>query len=655
VSKKKNLPGLVKADPWLEPYAAEITERSQRFRDRLAALGDLREFAQGHEEFGIRREDGEWVYREWAPRAEALFLTGEFCDWSREKYPMTRTEREGVWEVRIPEEDLSHGDLVKVHVVGANGAMDRIPTHIRRVVQNEETHDFSGQVWSPVESYPWKNLPPSKIKAPRIYEAHVGMATEEHRVGTYREFADQVLPRVARLGYNVVQLMAVAEHPYYGSFGYHVANFFAPSSRCGTPEDLKYLIDTAHGYGMAVLMDVVHSHSVKNVAEGLSAFDGEEGLYFHEREHPQWDSRLFDYGRPEVLRFLLSNLAYWLEEFRFDGFRFDGVTSMLYHHHGNVAFDHYDRYFKDGVEWDAVTYLQLANRLIHEINPHALSIAEDMSGMPGLCRPLEEGGMGFDYRLAMGIPDFWIKLLKHSRDEDWDVAEIFHTLGNRRHGEKTIAYAESHDQALVGDKTLAFWLMDAAMYEHMQRDDENPVVERGMALHKILRLITLVIGGEGYLTFMGNEFGHPEWVDFPREGNGWSYQYARRQWSLAGNDDLKYRDLEAFDAALMEIAPMVLESPPAEALNLDQSNQCLQFERGGLIVAVNLSPSTSIADYSFPVKVKGTYRLIFSSDDEQFGGHGRVEAKCDHHVRKGKLSIYLPARTALVFRKVDPA
>ena len=651
MSEENDVPGLVKVDPWLEPYSGEIRARSERLEEKKSQYGPLREFAKSHESLGLHASGDGWIFREWALRAQALFLTGDFNDWSREDHPLTRSPELGVWEVRLPREAIRPGMKYKVHVVGANGGHDRIPSHARLVVQDEESKSFSAEVESQ-NDYQWQYDAPGPVKAPCIYEAHVGMATEEHRVGSYREFADDILPRIAKLGYNVVQLMAVAEHPYYGSFGYHVANYFAPSSRCGSPDDLRYLIDTAHGLGLAVLMDIVHSHSVKNFAEGLSAFDGEEGLYFHLRDHPQWDSRLFDYGRREVCRFLLSNVSYWMTEFRFDGFRFDGVTSMLYHHHGNISFDNYDKYFKEGVEWDGVTYLQVANELIHEINPKALSIAEDMSGMPGLCRPISEGGMGFDYRLAMGIPDHWIKLLKHSADEAWNLDEIYQTLTNRRYGEKTIAYAESHDQALVGDKTLAFWLMDAAMYHHMKKGDQDPVVDRGMALHKILRLLTLALGGEGYLTFMGNEFGHPEWVDFPREGNEWSYQYARRQWSLADHPELKYRELEAFDGAIMAIAEKVLPTPGAQILNLDQGNQCLQFERGNLIFAVNLSPSNSVADYEFPVPVEGDYRLVLSSDDPRFGGHGRTDDAISYPTVAGRLKIYLPCRTMLVFERV---
>ena len=652
MSGETKVPGLVAVDPWLEPYSTAIGDRTARFKERLAKFGPLLEFATSHQRLGLHREGNDWVFREWAPRAKALFLTGGFCGWSRKDYPLRRLPEQGVWEVKVAGNTLRHGDLYKVHIAGLNGAHDRIPSHATFVVQDEETKEFSAQVQDSSE-YSWENAAPAAVQHPKVYEAHVGMATEEFRVGTYREFAEQVLPRLARLGYNVVQLMAVAEHPYYGSFGYHVANYFAPSSRCGSAEDLKYLIDTAHGMGIAVLMDIVHSHSVKNFAEGLSSFDGEEGLYFHKRDHPEWDSRIFDYGRSEVCRFLLSNLAYWMTEFRFDGFRFDGVTSMLYHHHGNITFDHYDKYFYDGVDWDAVTYLQLANQLIHEINPRALSIAEDMSGMPGLCRPLNEGGIGFDFRLAMGIPDYWIKLLEHTRDEDWRLDEIYDTLTNRRCGEKTIAYAESHDQALVGDKTLAFRLMDAAMYHHMTKGDNDVVVNRGMALHKILRLMTLVLGGEGYLNFMGNEFGHPEWVDFPREGNDWSYKYTRRQWSLVDHPGLKYRELEAFDEAMMNIADKVFAASGAKMLNLDQLNQCIQFERGDLIFAVNLSPSISVVDYEFPVQHEGSYRLILSSDDPAFGGANRADSSIDYPAVEGRVKIYSPSRTILVFARKD--
>ncbi|MCL4139944.1 UNVERIFIED_CONTAM: hypothetical protein GTU68_018392 [Idotea baltica] len=565
MSKKKQPLALIQDDPWLVPYEPEIEARLERYKETRKTLEkeakSLLNFAHGHDYFGINYDSKKkgWWYREWAPQAEQLFLVGDFNGWDRTTHPLVKKE-DGIWEIFMEGKDaLPHESLIKVHIIAANGSHDRMPAYIRRAFQNPETHDFAGQVWNPEKPFQWtdKDFDPSTIDAPFIYECHTGMAQEKEGVGTYREFADEVLPRIQKLGYNSIQMMAVQEHPYYGSFGYHVSNFFAPTSRFGTPEDLKYLINEAHKMGIAVVMDVVHSHAVKNFAEGLTQLDGSDDHYFHPAgrgEHPGWDSKLFNYGKKEVQRFLLSNIVYWLEEFHFDGFRFDGVTSMLYYHHGEgVAFDHYDKYFKDGVEWDAITYLQLANELTHEIKPGAITIAEDMSGMPGGCRKVEEGGLGFDYRLGMGIPDYWIKILKHKQDEEWNIHEMWHTVTNRRFKEKTIAYAESHDQALVGDKTMAFWLMDKEMYWHMQVDDKNPVIDRGMALHKMLRLFTGALGGEGYLNFIGNEFGHPEWIDFPREGNDWSYKYARRQWSLVDNQDLKYKYLNAFDGAMVHL------------------------------------------------------------------------------------------------------
>ena len=659
------IPTLVRNDPWLAPYQETILRRMRRFEEALAAIrheaGTLAAHATGHKRTGIHFQPSanQWIIREWAPHARAISLIGDFNNWNRESHPLAPAAH-GVWQLRLPGDALQHGQLVKLHIIGADDSRrDRIPATILRAVQDPVTYDYSGQIWNPPAEYDWQHpFDPSTIDSPRIYESHVGMGGEEARVHTYREFAETVLPRIATAGYNVVQLMAVQEHPYYGSFGYHVSSFFAPCSRFGTPEDLKYLIDTAHGLNIAVLLDVVHSHAVKNIAEGLNDFDGSGNLYFHPGDrgnHPAWDSKCFDYGRPEVRQFLLSNIRYWLEEFRFDGFRFDGVTSMLYHSRGLKSFGHYDDYFGPDADEDAILYLQLASELIHEFKPGALAIAEDMSGMPGLCRPTAEGGLGFGYRLAMGIPDYWIKLLKHTRDEDWNIDELWGVLTNRRPGENTIAYAESHDQALVGDKTLAFHLMDQDMYWHMKKDDPHPVIERGIALHKLIRIATLAFGGEGWLNFMGNEFGHPEWLDFPREGNGWSYHYCRRQWSLVDHPELKYQHLAAFDRALMDLVRQhkLLSAPPAKQLWVDHDRKILCAERAGLIFVLNFSVTESVFGFPLPVPTPETRKLILDSDSPTFGGHNRIDHSFTYPTNpEGIMKLYTPNRTALVFAPI---
>ena len=657
-------PKLVRDDPWLEPHQGTIERRMSEFRETLAEIEknskSLATYATGHKYVGIHFHPTShtWTIREWAPAAQAVSLIGDFNHWNREANPLTPSSS-GVWNLELPGDALVHGQKVKLHIIGADGSRrDRIPACIRRALQDPTTHDFCGQIWNTPKPYVWKHqFDPATVTSPLIYESHVGMAGEEPRVHTYREFADSILPRISRLGYNTVQLMAVQEHPYYGSFGYHVSSFFAPSSRFGTPEDLKYLIDTAHGLGLAVLLDVVHSHAVKNIAEGLNDFDGSGHQYFHQGplgDHPGWDSKCFDYGRPEVRQFLLSNLRYWMEEFHFDGFRFDGITSMLYYSRGLKSFGNYDDYFGPDADESAILYLKLATTLIQQLKPGAIAIAEDMSGMPGLCRPIDEGGLGFSYRLAMGIPDHWIKLLKHSHDEDWDMAELWDLLANRRHGEATISYAESHDQALVGDKTLAFWLMDQEMYWHMDKADPDPVIERGIALHKLIRLVTLVLGGEGWLNFMGNEFGHPEWLDFPREGNDWSYHYCRRQWSLVDNPALKYGWLAEFDRQLMTFAKetQLLSTPPAQQLQIDHAQKIIVAERANLIFVFNFSVGNSAFAYPIHVPSLEPRKLILDTDQADTGGHDRVDHTLDYPVATdGIMQIYTPSRSGLVYAK----
>jgi len=666
MTKKRKVPQLVKDDPWLEPYIDEISNRIERYGsvagDIKRKYKSLKNFAKAYKRLGIHynKKSKGWYYREWAPAASRLSLIGEFNNWDRERHVLEKKEG-GIWEIFIPENEMTHGDLVKVHVKAKNGEHDRIPAYIFRVVQDEETHDFNGQVWDIDKKFQWTDDDfklEQTINTPVIYEAHVGMAQEQERVGTFNEFARNVLPRVKKLGYNTVQLMAIQEHPYYGSFGYHVSNFFSVSSRFGTPEDFKNLVNTAHGMGMAVIIDLVHSHSVKNFAEGLNDFDGSGHQYFHEGGrgyHNQWDSKLFNYGKEEVLEFLLSNVRFWLEEFHVDGYRFDGITSMMYHHHGDfMNFDHYDKYFVTGVDWDALKYLQLANEVAHQVKPNAITVAEDMSGMPGLCRKIKDGGIGFDYRLGMGIPDFWIKYLKERTDEDWNIHELWSVMTNRRFGEKTVAYTESHDQAIVGDKTVAFWLMDKEMYHHMHISQQNLVIDRGIALHKMIRLFTASLGGEAYLNFIGNEFGHPEWIDFPREGNGWSYKYARRQWSLVDEEDLKYKFLNQFDQNMVHLLDEegVLGALPANQLNMDEQNKVIIYERNNLIFAFNFHHDHSIPDYRFYAPTSGSYKIILSTDDEDVGGFNRIDTSIIFKtLEKNQLSIYLPNRTAVVLKK----
>ncbi|MEI8140391.1 MAG: alpha amylase C-terminal domain-containing protein [bacterium] len=656
---ERELP-LIQRDPYLQPFESVIRKRLQLTRETEKRLTQakipLADFAAGHEFFGLHRlPDSSWVIREWAPNATSITLIGDFNQWkSAPGFAFSKVSSSGVWELKLAGTTLKHGDLFKLIVAWFGGWAERIPSYVRRTVQDENTKIFSAQVWWPEQPYIWENGPFKRSPdAPRIYEAHVGMAQAEPRLGTYREFEEKILPRIVEAGYNTLQLMAIQEHPYYGSFGYHVSNYFAASSRFGTPEELKSLIDAAHGAGLAVIMDLVHSHSVRNETEGLSRFDGTLTQYFHEGargDHVAWDSRCFNYGKTEVLHFLLSNCRFWLDEYRFDGYRFDGVTSMLYYDHGlGKAFTNYGDYYDGNVDDDAVAYLALANKVIHTVRPDAMTIAEDVSGMPGLGTPLENGGIGFDFRLAMGTPDYWIKLIKEVADENWPVGNLYYELTNRRQDEKTISYSESHDQALVGDKTIIFRLIDADMYTGMSVFQNNLRVDRGIALHKMIRLITLATAGHGYLNFMGNEFGHPEWIDFPREGNHWSYHYARRQWHLRDDPNLRYRFLAEFDKSMMNLCKdyKLIETSGPHFLQEHMSDQVLAFERAGLVFIFNFNPSKSFTDYSIPVP-QGNYRLLMDSDAVEFGGFGRVEPWGEYGGLNSTILTYLPSRTVLV-------
>lgn len=662
---------LIKNDPWLEPFEDAIKGRHQHALNKEAELTNngkqtLSDFASGYLYFGLHRTADGWTFREWAPNATQIFIVGTFNDWKEDqKYSLKRIAN-GNWEIELPADAIHHGDLYKLVIHWEGGSGERIPAWATRVVQDEHTKIFSAQVWAPEKPYKVqkRGFKPS-IDPLLIYECHIGMAQQEEVVGTYNEFREKTLPRIAKAGYNCIQIMAIQEHPYYGSFGYHVSSFFAASSRFGTPDELKELIDAAHGLGITVIMDIVHSHAVKNEVEGLGNFAGDPDQYFYpgaRREHPAWDSLCFDYGKDQVVHFLLSNCKYWIEEYGFDGFRFDGVTSMLYINHGlGEAFCNYGDYFNGYQDDNAICYLTLANKLIHEVNPRAITIAEEVSGMPGLAAKMEDGGYGFDYRMAMNIPDYWIKTIKEKIDEDWKPSSMFWEVTNRRKDEKTISYAESHDQALVGDKTIIFRLIDADMYWHMQKGDENYTVNRGIALHKMIRLLTATTINGGYLNFMGNEFGHPEWIDFPREGNGWSCKYARRQWNLVDNKDLIYHFMADFDADMLKIIKSVkgFQATPVQEIWHNDGDQVLAYQRKDYVFVFNFNPKQSFTDYGFLV-TPGTYEVMLNTDNPAYGGNGFADDTVKHFTlsdplyekeKKEWLKLYIPARTAVILKR----
>jgi len=690
---------IVERDPYLQPYEGALQGRYDYAANKAKELaGDksLAEWASGYLYFGLHHQKpytdakgkkvaGEWVLREWAPNATAIYIKGDMNGWQKDEKYRLQPVGNGVWEAKLPEEAIKHEQLYKLLVEWQGGYGERIPSYVRRVVQDEQTKIFSAQVWDE-EPYVWRNRQTKgrkdKVQSTKealfIYECHIGMSSKEEKVNSYEEFRRDVLPRIAKLGYNCVQIMAIQEHPYYGSFGYHVSNFFAASSRFGTPNELKALIDDAHGRGMKVIMDLVHSHAVKNELEGLGNFDGTPYQYFHDggrREHPAWDSLCFNYGKNEVLHFLLSNCKFWLDEYDFDGYRFDGVTSMIYRSHGlGEDFNGYGSYFNGNEDGDALMYLTLANKVIHEVKPDAITIAEEMSGMPGLAAKIEDGGVGFDYRLAMGIPDFWIKYIKEVKDEDWKAGHILFEMTNRREDEKTISYAESHDQALVGDKTIIFRLVDADMYWHFEHGHSSFMADRGIALHKMIRLVTASTINGGYLTFMGNEFGHPEWIDFPREGNGWSYKYARRQWDLVDNPNYFFSDLNRFDEAMVHLLKehLLIQKPTAEEKKYNVGNhlpwvmkwwdnegdQVVAYSRGDLLFIFNWNGQKSFSDYGILVP-EGKYKVVLNTDAKEFAGFGLADDSVEHFTQhdelyakdgKGWLKMYLPARSAVVLK-----
>ena len=667
---------LLNQDLYLRPHEHKIRERLNTYNHILQTITetdkDLLTFAHSYNTMGLHlNNNNDVIYKEYAPNAKSISLFGEFNNWNRNEY-IGQKDKNGLWTITIPNKNgscpIKHNTKLKANVCLADciTKVDRNPIWSRYLIQNKDSYLYDTVFWNPPKPYEWKSKQfMQRKRSLRIYEAHVGMSSLDCKVSTYREFADTVIPRIKNTGYNAIQLMAIMEHVDYASFGYHVTNFFAIASRSGTPDDLKYLIDVAHQNDLIVLIDIVHSHASCNQSDGISNWDGTDYLYFHSGsrgKHDLWDSRLFNYSNYETLRLLLSNCAFYQEEYHFDGFRFDGVTSILYKHHGiGYGFTgNYNEYFNDQFDLDGGVYTMLANYLIHLINPNAITIAEDVSGMPGLCRPIDEGGFGFDYRLNMSIADKWIHIMRNIRDEHWDMGNITYTLTNRRNNEKHVGYCESHDQSIVGDKTLSMWLFDKELYWNMSvLSEETLVINRGICLHKMIRLITFALGGEAYLNFMGNEFGHPEWVDFPRPGNNFSYEHCRRRWDLVDDKLLRYRFLYKWDCVMNNLDEVFcfLPSQQYHVSCKDEETKVIVFEKGDLLFVFNFNISKCFEHYKVGTPWRTPHIIIVDSDESRFMGKDRLTYghenffPCMHDSYQGRpnyIQLYVPNRTCMV-------
>jgi 1,4-alpha-glucan branching enzyme len=377
--EKKQLK-VIDDDSYLKSFESNLEKRQKMFREKLDLLekneGGLINFCKSYEKLPFEFTDDCLIYREYAPNAKRLSIFGEFNNWNRDEYYGDKDEF-GFFCIKLPNKNgkeclINHNTRLRISITLPDGGhVERNPAWSRYLIQNKD-NIYEAVFWNPTEKYQMKNSHVKVSNTPMIYECHIGMGSSEERICTNREFADNVLPRIKSCGYNIIQIMAIMEHPYYGSFGYHVSNYFAISSRFGTPDDLKYLIDKAHSMGLSVLMDLVHSHAASNVLDGINYFDGTDYIYFHSLPrgyHSLWDSRLFNYENYETMRFLLNNIAFYMNEYMFDGFRFDGVTSMLYVNHGILHgfTGDYNEYFNENYDESSGVYLMLTNYLIKSI------------------------------------------------------------------------------------------------------------------------------------------------------------------------------------------------------------------------------------------------------------------------------------------------
>lgn len=585
----------------------------------------------------------------WAPNAQSVSVVGGFNGWNRDSHPMQpRWDGSGIWEVFIP--GIGEGEVYKYYLVSTNGY----------AVEKADPYGYQTEIPPKTASvvrgldYKWKDSKwlqqrekQSILDQPlSIYELHPGSwrRKEGNEFLSYHELA-QELPKYCReLGFTHVELMPVMEHPFYGSWGYQLTGYFAPSSRYGSPQDFMFLVDALHQAGIGVILDWVPSHFPSD-EHGLGYFDGTH-LYEHPDPrkgfHKDWNSLIFNYGRNEVRSFLISNALYWLDKYHIDGLRVDAVASILYLDYSRNHGEWEPNEFGGRENLDAISFIKDFNDAVHTQQPHTFTVAEESTAFPGVTAPTYEGGLGFDLKWMMGwMHDTLSYFQKDPMYRSWHQGQLAFSI-HYAFSEKFVLPL-SHDEVVYGKNSLI---------NKMPGDEWQKFAN--------LRLLFSYMWGHpgGKLLFMGGEFGQQhEW---------------RHDFSLDWHEHEQGNLQQGVSVLLQELNQLYQTEPALYQNNYapegfewvdfnDMSNSVFCWLRKGsdtkeqLLFIGNFTPNV-LKNYRVGVPQSGRYAELFNSDDWKYGGSGvrntNLEtAPVSRHGREHSLSLKLPPLGVVVLKR----
>ncbi|MEP6990043.1 MAG: 1,4-alpha-glucan branching protein GlgB, partial [bacterium] len=582
----------------------------------------------------------------WAPNAERVSVVGDWCNWDGRQYPMRRLDGSGLWELFVP--GVGANALYKYELRTSQGVprlksdpmgfkMQQAP-ETASIVVAEGTYTWRDDGWMAAR------VRHEPVREPvHIYEVHLGswarVPEDDNRSLTYREIAPRLAAHVKKLGFTHVELLPVMEHPFYGSWGYQVTGYFAPSSRYGTPDDLRFLIDTLHQAGIGVMLDWVPAHFPKD-DNALRRFDG-TALYEHEdarlAEHPDWGTLIFNYGRREVRNYLVANALYWLNEFHVDGLRVDAVASMLYLDYSREAGQWVPNKYGGRENLDAIDFLREMNAVVADEAPGCITIAEDSTAWPGVTRSIHEGGLGFTFKWNMG----WM----HDTLQYFEKDPIY-----RRYHQDLLTFAMIYEHSehfimpLSHDEMVH---LKGSLYQKMPGDHWQK-----LANLRALFAYMLTRPGKSLL-FMGSEYGAP---------GEWNHDVSL-DWHLSEHGDraamMAYMErLGAVYRAHSAFWQLDGEPRGFEWIDVsDRDHSVLSYVRRSndehAVVVMNLQPEPH-ASYRIGVPEAGEYACVLSSDAESWGGSGSgtmgtvTTDDLPYHGRRYSLNLALPPLAVLV-------